>query len=594
MKKPHRWFQTIEQWFAPTVLFLVFAWATYQVSTTQVANPIPAPTSSQITTSQSTQTVQSSTKPTDDIITLRIGHWQLESGVRDGFQQLAEDYRREVNPNVRVIQEAVPEGTYGQWVTSQLLGGTPPDMVELGLGLPGPIWLSFKNRYFLPVTNAAKSPNPYNRGTDLENTPWAQTYIDGMKSAYVEELQEYVGTPLSQFAMRLTYNKTLFKKLTGLDTPPNDYRAFIAACDKIAEQKDAKGKNYVAIAGSAYHVGMWESRMFTPLSYGLLWKSDFNRDGFVGSDETFAAFRAGLITFESPELAAQFKVVRDITSRFQTGYSGLTRDEAVFLFAQERAVFIPCGTWDALSFQTQAKGKFDTGMMDFPQVSKDDPELGAAVHGPVLDQCFIGFNFGVTRGSKHPEIAQDFLLYLASRKNNEKLNQIIGWIPTIKGSKLPPALAGFDIQTQGVYGAFNAILGGDTNVKWTQEYPLYQIGQSTYKQFSTNYGEFYKTRGMDDLAEVLRDRQRNIIVQERVLAGLLGDAIHAERADSDKLWNHYQELTAGRLIFPLIEQGRLLRLINNPPEHPIGPYEYSPTVIQQVRQKLMDPANAPK
>ena len=582
MKKPNRWMALVNAWFAPVVLLLVFSWSAYEVSRKHVSNVGTLPAGA----TPGSAAEPSTSKPPGEQITIRIGHWQLEPGVRDGFQQLAEDYRRDVNPNVRIVQDAVPEGTYGQWVTSQLLGGTPPDLIELGLGLPGPIWLSFKNRYFLPITRMAKAPNPYNKGTDLENIPLAQTYIDGMKSAYVEELQEYVGMPLSEFAMRLTYNKTLFKKLTGLDRPPNDYRQFLAACDKIASQKDPRGSNYVAIAGSAYHVGMWESRMFGPLSYGLIWKSDFNRDGYAGSDETFAAFRSGLISFQSPELKAQYQVVRDIISRFQTGYSGLTRDEGVFLFAQERAVFIPCGTWDALSFQAQAAGKFETGMMDFPQVSKDDPELGSAVHGPVLDQCFIGFNFGVTRGSKHPEVAQDFLLYVASRKNNEKLNQIIGWIPAIKGAKMPPALSGFDIQPEGVYGAFNANLGGETNIKWTQEYSLYQIGQIDYATFSKEYGEFYKTKGMDDLAEVLRDRQRAIVVQERVLTGLRSDAIHASAADSDRLWNRYRELTAGRLVFPQIEQGRLLRLINSPPEHPIGPYEYSPQVIEAVKKRL--------
>ena len=60
---------------------------------------------------------------------LRIGHWQLEASVRDALNEMARRYR-ELHPDVYIIQDAIPESVYGQWVSTQLMGGTAPDMVQ--------------------------------------------------------------------------------------------------------------------------------------------------------------------------------------------------------------------------------------------------------------------------------------------------------------------------------------------------------------------------------------------------------------------------------------------------------------------------------
>ena len=102
--------------------------------------------------------------------------------------------------------------------------------VEVWLGLPYPIWVSYLRRYFTPLSREVNLPNPYNKGTDLEKVPLRQTSLNGMRSAYVELLQEYMMVSLSQFTRRVFYNKDLFRKLTGKDAPTNEYRQFLADC----------------------------------------------------------------------------------------------------------------------------------------------------------------------------------------------------------------------------------------------------------------------------------------------------------------------------------------------------------------------------
>jgi len=191
------------------------------------------------------------------IITIRIGHWQLETGVRDAFNELAKDYQK-LHPNIRIEQDAIPESTYGPWMTTQLLGHTAPDLMEIGLGPPPFIQIQFQGRYFVPMTPLVGRPNPYNKGTALEGVPLRQIFKDGMRSAYVPELQEYTKIGLSQFGVRIFYNKTLLKQLTGLDEAPNEYRKFLAVCAQIKARKLPSGQAYIPIASSSYHFWAWE------------------------------------------------------------------------------------------------------------------------------------------------------------------------------------------------------------------------------------------------------------------------------------------------------------------------------------------------
>jgi raffinose/stachyose/melibiose transport system substrate-binding protein len=187
-------------------------------------------------------------KESSDIISIRIAHWQLEAGAREGLAEATAEYQK-LHPNVRVIQEAIPESTYGQWLSTQLMGGTAPDIVQAGM-VEAPLMTAFFIRYLLPLSSYVTQPNPYNAGTDLEGVPLFLTFKDGMRRSFIDETQEFMTIPLALVSLRLFYNKSLLKKLTGLDEVPKDYRTFLEVCEKIRSQKQPNGQPYVAIAGS--------------------------------------------------------------------------------------------------------------------------------------------------------------------------------------------------------------------------------------------------------------------------------------------------------------------------------------------------------
>lgn len=521
-----------------------------------------------------------------DTTTIRIGHRGLETGIRDAVAALAAEYQR-MHPGVRILQDAIPETMYGPWVTTQLLGGTAPDIIQIGLGVPDHIWVAYQAKYFVPLSSLVGRPNPYNEGTHLAGVPLRQTFKDGMRSGYVPEIQEYVRIGLSQIGMRIFYNRTLLRALTGIEEPPRDYRGFMEACGAIGRHRQRDGTPYVPIAASsAYHAWVWEYMMADILTYPAIERMDFNRDGRVDQFEHFVAFRTGRMDFAHPAYRARFRMFSEIAGRFNPGWTGLGRDEAVFLFAQQRAVFISAGSWDARSLEAQAENRFEVGVMDFPLPTQDDPDYGEFIRGPRYETPWPGLEFGITRMSRNPGRATDFLLFLASRRVNEQFNRIIGWGPAVVGADMDPLLKAFEPHLEGVYGVMNFVVGGRTWVRWQQEYALYQIGQIGYEELAARFGLHYAVEGLKDYEESQREWRRAILVDEGLLGGLRGQALMAATSATGPEWIRYRTLTSTRLVLAEIAHARLDRMILAGPEQGArGPYERSTTAPRRIRAR---------
>jgi raffinose/stachyose/melibiose transport system substrate-binding protein len=511
--------------------------------------------------------------------TIRLAHWQLEAGVRDGLNEAAAEYEK-LHPNTRIIQEAIPESTYGQWMSTQLMGGTAPDIVEAGM-VEGHLMTAFFIRYFVPLSRYVTRPDPYNAGTDLEGVPLIRTFKDGMRRSFIDETQEFMTIPLALTGIRLFYNKPLLKKLTGLDSAPTDYRAFLEVCEKIRAQKQPNGQPYIAIAGSRFHYMRWDESLIKPLTYLAAREIDFNRDGRFSKEEMLLGFASKKIDFFNPAYEASFKMVREITRQFPSGWSGLTRDEALFNFAQQKAVFLATGIYEAEGIREQAAGKFELGLMDFPLPSMSDPEYGAIIQGPRYENPEGSMPMAVTRTSKHPEVAVDFLLFLASRKQNEKFNERLKWIPIVKGAKIDPYIKAFEPTLEGVFPAFDPTIGGESFIKWNQLFSLYQINQISYEDMAAQFTQFYTTQGLEDFREFLRNRRRVQIQDEQLAVGLRSTAQLRQGNDVEADWAKYRNVVVSRQLsgdYTLLTEGRIFT----------DPEAFRKQTLYRYREKALD------
>ena len=115
-----------------------------------------------------------------DKIRISVGHLQLEGGWREGLDAMFREYEK-LHPDVKIEQVPVTGHYYGIWITTQLLGGTAPDLIEIG-GPP-----EYIPRYYTVLDTYLEEPNPYNKGTSLEGLAWADTFVDGGRSGYFEQ-----------------------------------------------------------------------------------------------------------------------------------------------------------------------------------------------------------------------------------------------------------------------------------------------------------------------------------------------------------------------------------------------------------------------
>ena len=358
-------------------------------------------------------------------------------------------------------------------------------------------------------------------------------------------------------------------------------------------QKQANGQFYIPIASSGYHFGMWDWMMTDPVTYGIVRFADFSRDGAVDNLELYTAVKKGYVNFQMRPYEARFGLVRELTKMFQPGFTGLGRDEAVFLFAQQRAVFMTTGTWDQGALREQARDSgFELGIMNFPRPTKDDPDYGDVMEGPVYERPMGGFPFAITRTSKYPEIARDFLYFLSSRENNEEFNRFIGWIPSVLETELTPDLKAFEPCLKGVYGGSPFTLGGDTITKWDQVYALFKVNQVSFPDMMKDFGAVYKKRGEDEFAEMVRNDRRGLMGDERTVALLRARMVNAQvsgapKEVADLEQARYRRMLGSRVMGRGTHQGMLMRIQKGQSWFSAGtPYVMTEEAKAAVRERI--------
>ncbi len=395
-----------------------------------------------------------------DEVVIRIAHWQLESGIRDAIDTLARDYER-LNPGVRIEQNPIPERIYPSWFKTQLVGGTAPDLIQVGKGSDDETLA----RFFSPLTEHVEKPNPYNAGTPLAGMPWRDTFVDGLASgeSYKPNLLEYYGVPLSMVTIRMYYNVTEWKRILGDTPPPADYDAFVSICERVQAHAQKTGMTIFPIAGSNYGTPWFASQLIGSQTQRLAQRLDDNLLLRPHPTTNALQFLVGRWNLDEPEFINGLVLSRQIGRFAQPGFIQAARDDATFYFVQGRALMIVTGSWDAPSFRSLAP--FEVGAFQLPMPSPDHPRFGVGVLGPVSEsETPTGASFGLTRASPHPERALDFLHFLSSLEGNGTFSRVSNWLPAVIDVDLPPLVKPFAPVVDGYVNGIGIDVGGGANV----------------------------------------------------------------------------------------------------------------------------------
>jgi raffinose/stachyose/melibiose transport system substrate-binding protein len=571
------------------ILAGAFVWAA-----THVASRVLAPTESPLLEGA-------------EVPVVRFCHWQLEGRNVQALHEACRLYEKvqqsEFGRRVRVEQLEIPERAYEQWVRTQLIGRTAPDLIEM-LGTP---WDNLVVRYFVPITDRVDKPNPYNsRALDrrlaaalgqgpesdaregaLEGVPWRETYVDGMEGGWRVNLQDYYGMPLSVFTIRAFANRNLlaealrwrweakagappggaagdaadapdFETFARPYLPPRDLGSFFDLARTIEEFAAARGRKLVPIAGSRYTEKMFRAKYWSMATYSLVDGADANHDGLLTDAERLRAVFTGQVDYRTnAPIAAGHEVLFEITRHFNPGFMAAQRDQAVFLFAQGYAAMIATGTWDAGSIYEQVGGDFDILAFDYPVPAPGQKYSDVFRHRVSEAGETAGFPFGLTKFSRHPDLAIDFMHFLTSRRVNEWLNLKFRWFPANREARTDRMLEAFRPKLDGVTGGiWQMHIGGDTERLYLNRYEAY-IGrtrprglaydafvQEAYEKFIEGYAADYAAKAPSDFVSKWRDGYSGVVQTEVSLADIRGRMLRA--GPGDALRTNYVSLMLGQ------------------------------------------------
>lgn len=502
---------------------------------------------------------------------LRMVHWHLESGVRETLEKYIREYeqlRAADGVNVRIVQLPIAERGFMQFVRTNMIGGTLPDLVE---------WGRFHNpldiqRHFVPLTAALSVANPYNAGTSLSETPWRETFFDSLRYSFVRELHDYYSVGFSTFTVRLFYNRDLLAELAGMSAAPADYESFLDACRRIEEAGRTRGIHPIASSGQA--LTMFEENLVPTILGDLSYRLDYSLDGSLTLQEKLHGYVAGLYSFlYDPQMRAADEVVTRLTRHFTPGFMAVQRDESVRQFIQGKAVFYASGSWDVPSLQFNTP--FQLGVAAFPFPTADHPTYGPFFDGPPSEaETGTGFSFGLAKTSAHPEEAIRFLQFLTSQRVNERLNADLRWIPSIRGAAADDFLKPFLPNAEGSVNPWLfSLLGASGRVHMLRSQLFWPrvSGETTYEQYAGALEREYIQAAAADLriqnennrrGELQSDAKRLIFLFQELAEedpALRERAALRFRVSTEALYHSAKDTMLNRVVF-----NALLRDTANP------------------------------
>jgi len=341
----------------------------------------------------------------DTRITLRLAHWNLHAGQREAYDALISEYEA-LHPDIRVLQLPVPVRAWPAWQQTQLIGGTAPDIMQIGANR-GATDATIA-RFFLPLTREATQPNPYNQGSSLEGRPWRDTFFDGLTSDWVffPALQDIHGIPTQLMSLRFYYNSDLLRLVTGSDQMPahlDEFKALHAATRRFQQQSQ---RPVLTLAGSGDYGSFLTTRILASHTSDLRMKLDHRKILTQSSLANLISHLNREWSLDRPELLQALDVARTFGEAMPPGFLQLKRDDAALAFTQGRAVAMISGSWDYALLERECP---------FPLRVAPLPILQPGMKAVSEAGTQLNAIFAITRASRHPQQALDLLHYLTSQ-----------------------------------------------------------------------------------------------------------------------------------------------------------------------------------
>lgn len=448
---------------------------------------------------------------------LRLAHWQLEPGFREGLQWAIDRYHELPHvqeSGIRVRQTPIPEKIYNQFMNVHLISGTAPDLAVKGQTRL--IQGNHAARFYANLSDYIEEPNPYNERLSLpedhpgfpeenwEEMAWRETMADGMRSGFDPVLEDFYAVPISTPGpLRLFYNQTLLVEVKAFlreameaerepdwlaamwiheeggrvagylprlpledpwlhdeTAPPSLGRLFLY-CEAVRQYAEATGQPLlVPISASNYGPSNLPNLYRSLFLSAFVEEADLETGSGVSPFEAVIGWESEAWSFASPEMQEYFRFAQAIAQYFPTGFQGLGREQAQRRFVLGNAAIISSGGWDASGIFLGARSRdaeedrFEVLVAKAP-LAEPGERWGAFMKDPISEAALsAGVPVAVNKQSEHFEMAIDFLRFITSLSINEGMNQRTGWLPSVEGARPQEKMEPFMPEPEGIPGNF--------------------------------------------------------------------------------------------------------------------------------------------
>lgn len=316
----------------------------------------------------------------------------------DFFQKCAEEYNKQ-NAGATVKVEGNPR--VWEQIQPRMVSGNPPDLMFPGWGMDH--WALAEEGEIMDLGEALKSP-----GADGK-TPWGETFEPSLlKLAQLDGKQ--VTLPYYVMMYGWWYKPDVFAK-NGWKAPKT-YTELLALAPKIK----AAGMAPISFQGQYPYYLVYGMLMPWTLSIG-------------GEDALKACQNMEPGAWKSEPVLKAVKMMEELRDKgyYLDGCVSMSHTEAQQEFLNDKAAFVPCGTWIKSEMRKLMKPGTELAFIPPPVVDggKGDPSAIQVDIEPWM----------VPTKSKNAALAIDFFKFMTSKENAAKFIEEKGTLMSIKGAE---------------------------------------------------------------------------------------------------------------------------------------------------------------
>ncbi len=323
----------------------------------------------------------------EEKVTLRFLHRWTQEPDNTFFKEVAEDFEKE-HPNIKVEVNAIANDPFKEKIKVILGTENAPDVF---FTWPG----EFTNRFI-------------RAGHVLDLTPYME---EGWKNDFVQSVLEpfeyqgkIYGTPYRLDAKVFVYNKEIFQKV-GIEEPET-FEEFVIVCEEIKKA----GVTPIAFGNMfpwaiSHYIGQINAKCVPPAIY----QEDVN---------------PAKGTFTHPGYVKALEKYTQLLPYFNTSPNAIRHDEARARFVNGEMAMMYVEIIEIPEIERMVSGDFNYGAFKFPDI----------LDGQGDNDHLLGYpeGFVVYAGTKHPDLAVEFLKYLTGKEVGKKEAKEIGFVNGIK------------------------------------------------------------------------------------------------------------------------------------------------------------------